>query len=223
MQNLLHLIQYFILLFMNTLERLGIIPVNFATLTAFLGKYKSPGDKVSNLEKTGELIRLKKGMYVVSPKVHGQYVSKELVANHLYGPSYVSLESALSYYKIIPERTYSVRSLTLKRSRKFSTSLGDFEYLTADKEYFDIGVVVEIIDNQYAFLIASPEKALCDLIIATSRIRIQSVKAMRTYLEEDLRVDISSLENFDKKIVEQCIQMGKKKTELTQLYKLLEQ
>ena len=208
---------------MSTLKQLGIIPVDFATLSALLEKYKSPRDKVSALEKAGELIRLKKGMYVVSSKVHGHYVSKELIANHLYGPSYVSLESALSYYKIIPERTYSVRSMTLKRSRRFSTSLGDFEYLTADKEYFDIGVVVEIMDNQYAFLIASPEKALCDLIVATSRIRIQSVKAMRTYLEEDLRLDLSSLENFDKAIVEQCIQTGKKKIELTQLYKLLEQ
>jgi predicted transcriptional regulator of viral defense system len=208
---------------MGTLEQFGIIPVDFATLSAFLGKYKSPGDKVSNLEKVGELIRLKKGMYVVSPKVHGHYISKELVANHLYGPSYVSLESALSYYKIIPERTYSVRSMVLKRSRKFSTSLGNFEYLTADKEYFNIGVAVEIIDNQYAFLIASPEKALCDLIIATPRIRIQSVKAMRTYLEEDLRADFSALENFDKKIIEQCIEVGKKKIELTQLYKVLEQ
>lgn len=208
---------------MNILEQFGIVPVDFATLSTILSGYNYPKDKVANLEKSGDLIRLKKGMYVVSPKVHNLYVSKELIANHIYGPSYVSLESALTYHKLIPERTYSMGSMTTKRSRQFSTSLGNFYYVTTEKDYFDIGVILEIKDNRYAFLIATPEKALCDIITTTPRLRIQSVKAMQIFLEEDLRIDLHSLENFNIDIINQCIQKGRKKNELTQLYKLLRQ
>lgn len=206
---------------MDALEKFGIIPVNFSTLIDALGNYKYPKDKVSSLEKEGSLIRLKKGMFVVSPKIHHQTLSKELVANHLYGPSYISFESALSYYRLIPERVYSMRSMTIKRARGFSTPLGNFEYITARKEYYKIGINQKVKDKQYAFLIASPEKALCDLIVATPLLRIQSVKAMQTYMEEDLRIDLQEIENFDTEIIRLCINTGKKKTELTQLYKLL--
>jgi len=205
------------------LEQFGIIPVNYATIVSALAGYKYPKDKISSLEKAGDLIRLKKGMFVVSPKIHNQPVSKELIANHLYGPSYISFESALSFYNFIPERVHTMRSMTIKRGRKFSTPLGNFEYTSSDTKYFNTGIHQEIIDNKYAYLIASREKALCDIIIATSHLRIQSVKAMQEYLEEDLRIDFSAIENCNLDIIKQCIEFGKKKTELTQLYKLLRQ
>lgn len=203
------------------LKQFGIIPVNFGTLVSALGNYKFPKDKISNLEKTGNLIRLKKGMFVVSPKIHNQSISKELIANHIYGPSYISFEHALSFYGLIPERVYTIRSMTIKRGRKFSTPLGNFEYTNAKKEYFEIGIHQEIIDDKYAFLIASREKALCDIIVATHHLRIQSVKAMQEYLEEDLRIDFSTVGNYNLEIIKQCIEFGKKKNELTQFYKLL--
>ncbi|MDP3643299.1 MAG: hypothetical protein Q8S54_08945, partial [Bacteroidota bacterium] len=89
---------------MNVLEQFGIVPIDFITLVAVLGEYRYPGDKVSKMEKKGELIRLKKGLFVVSPNIHRMTISKELIANHLYGPSYISCENALSFYKLIPER-----------------------------------------------------------------------------------------------------------------------
>ncbi len=203
------------------LEQFGIIPISFATLVSTLDGYKFPKDKISNLEKAGDLIRLKKGMFVVSPKLQNQPLSKELIANHLYGPSYISFESALSYYNFIPERVHIIRSMTLKRGRRFSTPLGNFEYTKAKNEYFKIGIHQEIIDNKYAYLIASPEKALCDMIVATPHLRIQSGKAMQEYLEQDLRIDLSSIKDYNTEIIKQCITFGKKKMELTQLYKLL--
>jgi len=208
---------------MNELKKFGIIPIDFSTLTNAFVHYKFPKDKVSSLEKSGKLIRLKKGMFVVSANIHDQALSKELIANHLYGPSYISFESALSFYRLIPERVHIMRSMTTKRARNFSTPLGDFEYVSSKNEYFQIGIHQEIIDNKYAYLIASPEKALCDLIVATPWLRIQSVKAMQTYLDENLRLDFVDIENFDLEIIKQCIAVGKKKNELTQLYKLLEQ
>ncbi len=208
---------------MNPLESFGIVPVDFSTLTTIFTGHKFPKDKVVHLEKGGELIRLKKGMYLVSSKIHRQNISMELIANHLYGPSYVSLESALSYYGLIPERVHSIRSMTLKRSREFITPVGNFEYIKAATSYFKIGIHQKNINDSYVFLIAGPEKALCDLIINTSGLRIQSPKAMRIYLEDDLRVDFSYLMNFDLEIIKSCIETGKKKNELKHLYKLMKQ
>lgn len=207
---------------MNVLEQFGIIPIDFEALETVLTEYKYPKDKVSRMEKNGELLRIKKGLFVVSPEIHRMTISKELIANHLYGPSYLSLESALSFYKLIPERVHTVRSMTSKRSKSYTTPLGIFDYVSAPKEYFQVGIRQEIVNERFAFLIASPEKAICDLIVATSGLRIQSVKAMQIYLEEDMRIDLSAIENFDLQIVRQCIDSGRKKTELKQLYKLLQ-
>ncbi len=208
---------------MNPLETLGIVPVDFSTLATIFNGYAFPKDKMVHLEKSGELIRLKKGIYVVSSRIHRQNISRELIANHLYGPSYVSLESALSFYGLIPERVHSIRSITLKRGREFITPFGNFEYIKAGTSYFRIGIHQKKIDNRYVFMIASPEKALCDLVINTSGLRVQSPKAMRVYLEDDLRMDFSDLLNFDLEIIKACIETGRKKNELTHLYKSLKQ
>ena len=207
---------------MKLLEQFGNIPVNSAVLTTVLSEYRSPGDKIAALEKSGNLLRLKRGLFVVSPHVSGQTISLELAANHLLGPSYVSLESALSFYGLIPERVYAVRSVTTKRAKKYFTPLGVFDYVTIPESYFPIGISQKIVDNQYAFLIAKPAKAVCDMLVATPNLRLQSAKAMQDYLTEDLRIDFDVAKSFDKTIVNQCIKVGKNKTELKQLLKFLE-
>ena len=204
---------------MDFVSYLSNIPVNSAVLKTLLSHLKYPKNKITDLEKSGELIRLKKDLYVSSKS----NISKELIANHLYGISYISLETALSHYGMIPERVYSVRSVTTKRSKKFSTPLGIFDYVIVPEDYYSIGIRMEIVENKYAFLIAEPTKAICDMIVATSNLRLQSVKAMQAYLEEDLRLDFSEFMILDRDIVRQCIETGKKKTELIQLLKFLEQ
>ena len=199
------------------ISSLNNIPVNSAVLKVFLSNLKYPKNKISNLEKSDVLIRLKKDLYV-NKNVE---ISKELIANHLYGISYVSLETALAYYGMIPERVYAVRSVTTKRAKAFSTPLGNFEYKTVSADYFSIGLRQEIIENRYAFLIAEPTKAVCDMIVATPNLRLQSVKAMQNYLEEDLRIDFDVLQNVNTGIIRQCIEMGRKKMELTYLLKFL--
>jgi hypothetical protein len=207
---------------MERLKNLGVIPVNKDVLYSLFNDLKQPKDKLSELERKGIIIRVKRNLYVVSPKVHHQIISTELVANHLYRPSYVSLESALAYYGLIPERVYAMRSVCLTLYKQYNTPLGYFEYVKVPEKYYPIGVSEEIIDNAYAFLIASPEKALCDKIVTTQNLRLQSVKAMQAFLEEDLRFEMAALASFHLDIVEKCIEFGKKKTELTQLLKLLQ-
>ena len=204
------------------LNQFGIIPFDTAALKAALDDYKSPKDKITTLEQSGLLIRLKRGLFVVSPMVHSQPLSKELIANHIYGPSYISLQTALSFYGLIPERVHTVCSMTTKRSSSFINPLGNFDYITVPAAYFAIGIRQEIVNNNYAYLIATPEKALCDMIVETKGLKLQSIKAMQNYLEEDLRIDLSIIEHYDIDIINQCMELGSKKRELTLLYKLLQ-
>ena len=204
------------------LNQFGIIPIYTAALKAALDDYKSPKDKITTLEQSGLLIRLKRGLFVVAPMVHSQPLSKELIANHIYGPSYISLQTALSFYGLIPERVHTVCSMTTKRSSSFINPLGNFDYITVPAAYFAIGIRQEIVNNNYAYLIATPEKALCDMIVETKGLKLQSIKAIQNYLEEDLRVDLSIIEHYDVDIIYQCMELGSKKRELTLLYKLLQ-
>ncbi|GAB6118888.1 type IV toxin-antitoxin system AbiEi family antitoxin domain-containing protein [Dysgonomonas termitidis] len=207
---------------MEELEQLGIIPVDYAVLRSLFSDYRSPRNKIANLEQAEKIIRLKRGVYVVSPKVSKQLLSVELVANHIYGPSYVSMESALHYYGLIPEQVYTIRSITPNRSKYFENQIGRFEYITVNENYYSIGIKQQTVENKYTFLIATPEKALCDMISVTPRLRIQSEKAFVAYLEEDLRLEMSALENMNMRIVKECINTGKKKGVLELLLKLLQ-
>lgn len=220
-QNSLYLFQTYNC-YMEKLEQIGIIPVDYAILRSLYSDYNFPRNKIANLEQEGKIIRLKRGIYVVSPKVSKHLLSVELIANHIYGPSYVSLESALRYYGLIPEQVFTVRSVTTNRSRKFENKIGNFEYITVDENYFPIGITQQTVDNKYTFLIASPEKALCDMITLTPRIRLQSVKALKIYLEDDLRFDMASLEKMNADIIRKCSEVGKKKDILKLLLKLLQ-
>jgi len=202
------------------LKNIGVIPVNTDILYSLYSDLNHPDKKLIELERKGLVIRVKKNLYVVSQKVHDQKISRELVANHLYRPSYVSLETALAFYGLIPERVYSVRSVCTKLHKKYDTPLGNFEFIKMPENYFSIGIRQEIVENQYAFLIATPTKAICDMIVATPNLRLQSVRAMQNYLTEDLRIDIDALQTLDKEIVRQCVEVGRKKTELKLLYEL---
>jgi hypothetical protein len=162
-------------------------------------------------------------MYVPSPGVSGELLSLELVANHLYGPSYVSMESALRYYGLIPEKVQTVRSVVAGRTKSFENSLAVFQYTHVDSEYYPIGIDQQKANDKYTFLIASPEKALCDMIVATPRLYFQSVKSVGVYLEEDLRFEMEALSGMDTAIIEQCATAGKKNKSLEYLLKFMQQ
>lgn len=206
---------------MINLDQIRNTPVDYATLVTLLRDYRFPKDKIAAMEKQQQLIRIKKGLFVVAQQEGTSPISRELIANHLYGPSYVSLESALSYHNLIPERVYRVRSVTMKRFKMYDTPLGVFEYRTVSPEYFSIGIQQQVTQGNTAFLIASPEKALCDLIVLSSGLRLQSSKAVKIYLEENLRIDLFENRSWNTEIISQCMEVGKKKIALSQLLKLL--
>ena len=112
---------------MEELKQFGVIPVDVAALETVFSSYSFPQKKITTLEQTGKLIRLKRGLYVVAPGVSGRILSEELIANHLYGASYVSMETALRYYGQIPENVYTVTSMTLKLTKYYENSVGKFD------------------------------------------------------------------------------------------------
>jgi len=189
------------------------VPVTYDYLTEQYKAYRSPNDKLSRLAKGGELIRLKKGLYLPAEREGQRLAPAELIANLLLGPSYVSLETALSFYGMIPERVYTTRSVTTKRSKSFQTPVGRFEYFTVNHRYFSIGVR-SIVRDGVAFLMASPEKAICDMIVKTAGLKIQSLKAMREYIEEDLRIDLAEVMPMDSSIFSEVLDVGVKRREI---------
>lgn len=202
------------------LEHIGNIPVSTSAVASLFPEMKAGNQKVRNLEAAGQIIRLKKGLYVVSPKVSRVALSTELIANHLYAPSYVSKQTALRYYGLIPEAVFTTQSMTVKHSRNFDTPVGRFEYQSIAREAFSIGITY-INKQSYSFLIATPEKALCDMIANSPKVNLRYLKDVEIYLEEDIRMDIEDFRNMDVTIFEQYAQAGKKAKSVTTLIKYL--
>lgn len=205
----------------NELKMLGNIPIDSGVLRSLYADCKSPNMKISNLEKKGILIRLKRGMYVVSPEISGKQPSLELIANHIYGPSYVSLHYALRHYGLIPERVYMLTSVTTRHTRQFENSLATFSYRGVSKEYFPIGIKREE-EEDISYLIATPEKALCDMLMAEKHVPDQSVTSLEMFFEEDMRINVDDLRQMDLKIIRACMENGNKKNTLMNLLKLIE-
>ena len=202
------------------LSEIGIIPVTTSIIESLYPELKSANKKVTWLEKQRIIIRLKRGLYVVNPEYSGKTLSSELVANHLYAPSYISMSTALRYYGLIPEAVYVHQSMTVKHSRSFQTPVGYYDYKHISKEAFPIGVRSMYKDN-YAFLIASPEKALCDLIANSSKVILRYMKDVEAYLEQDIRMDMDEFYNMDANIFEEYINVGKKADSISTLLKFL--
>ena len=178
------------------LEPLSEAPFPMEVLSDFLKEYSYPGFKAHMMVKEGKLIRLKRGWFCVNPKYSKKSINHGVVANVLYeGPSYVSIESALSYYGLIPERTMGMTSVVTGRSKTFRTPIGWFSYKSIPEDLFPIGV--RSVDG---YLMASPEKALCDYLYTRKDLRIYSPKTLASYLEEDVRFDFDSFENHDPQI-----------------------
>ena len=200
---------------------LGNVPVGIEVLQSLYKDYQSPNMHISMLEKKGLLIRLKRGLYAVSPEISGKELPVGLIANHLYGPSYVSLHWALRFYGLIPERIDTVTSITTRHTREFENSLGRFTFRGVSKEYFPIGIKSQE-DAGLNFLLASPEKALCDMLLQEKYVPDQSISRLEIFFEEDMRIDVEDLKQMDGSIIRQCMEAGNKKQILANLMKLIE-
>ena len=202
------------------LSEIGTIPVTTSIIESLYPELKSANKKVTWLEKQGVIIRLKRGLYVVNPEHSGKTLSSELIANHLYTPSYISMSTALRYYGLIPEAVYVHQSMTVKHPRSFQTPVGNYDYKYISREAFSIGVR-SMHKGDYAFLIASPEKALCDLIANSSKVNLRYMKDVEIYLEQDIRMDMDEFYKMDETIFKDYIKVGKKADSISRLLKFM--
>ncbi len=200
---------------------LGEIPLSRQLILGLLEDYKRPNDKISEWVRSGELINLRRGLYIPGPKSDLPKPEPFLIANHLRGPSYVSLESALSYRGLIPERVYEITSVTLKSKKIYKTLVGKFSYQFLPTPYYSFGIESVSINPTQTVLIASLEKAICDKLILTSGINLRSVKQTKDLLIEDLRMDENLLKQIDVKIIRSWLKDAPKKNSIEMLIKTL--
>ncbi len=112
-------------------------------------------------EKKNNVIQLKKGLYCFSDSTLP--FQREVIANRLVSPSYISLEFALSRYGLIPEFGGAITSITTKKPQHFQTELGAFSYRHVTLSLFD-GFIEERLPSGLAYLMAKPEKAVLDFL-----------------------------------------------------------
>ena len=165
--------------------------IDYLFLMDCLSSYKRPRDKLTRLLKSGDIIRAKKSLYVFGKEYRLRPYSLEILANLIYGPSYVSLEYALSFYGLIPERVDRVTSICSKRNKLFYTDVGTFSYQYLHPSKYYVGITLLSVDENSHFLIATKEKALADLIAREKKMISESDVSL--YLTESLRIDQSEL------------------------------
>lgn len=165
--------------------------LDYGLLMACLEGYKAPHRKITGLLRAGDLIRVKKGLYVLGEAHRTEPVCREMLANLIFGPSYISQEYALQFYDLIPERVELMTSMATKRNKYFATPLGDFAYAYLNQSRFTLGVEWVALREDAHVLMASPEKALADCV--AKQTSIKKIADMRVHLLENMRIDETSL------------------------------
>lgn len=161
--------------------------------------YSDPLGKIHREAKKGNLYQVIKGLYETDQKVSGH-----LLAGVIYGPSYLSFEYALAFHGLIPERVYTFTSATYNKNKRknYSNVFGMYTYRDVPKKAFPLEVV-GVISGDYSYVMATPEKALCDtLYIKPPQ---TSMKRLKELMFDDMRIEEDDFYKLDvEKIVSLC-------------------
>lgn len=155
--------------FKKKVIKFPVIPA--ADLLLFEGKWQAARNQLNRWLKKGLLIKLRRGLYILNENDRKINPSSRYLANQLCFPSYVSLEYALGFYGLIPERVRDITSVTTKKTIRFTNIMGTFTYQHIKIEAFR-GYEVVKDENGFNVFIASPEKAVIDfLYLSLDRIK----------------------------------------------------
>jgi hypothetical protein len=154
-----------------------------------LREYASPKAKLTHMVQSREIVRVRRGLYI---KPGDTAVSLKTLANKIYGPSYISFEYALAYHGLIPERAITITSASLGKNKNklFTTPLSVFSYQSVQPSVYPYGIL-RLEEHGSPFLIASKEKALCDLL--ANRGQVSTMRAFEALLDTDVRIDHDEL------------------------------
>lgn len=176
--------------------------LDYLLLKDSLKGYEFPRAKITTLLKNKTLIRVKKGLYVFGEAWAKKPMVKEVLANLIYGPSSISLEYALSFYGFIPERVETLTSITNKRDKVFDTPVGRFSYRYLHPDKYPIGITQITLAPTHSILMATPEKALADLLLLSpSKLSFKERPALEDFLLNDLRIDPAKLFTLDPQLL----------------------
>ena len=162
-------------------------------------EYSNIYNKIVYEEINNNIIKLKRGLYETNKDA-----DPFTIANVLLSPSYISFETALAYYGMIPERVYAIKSATFKKNKKkeYKNSFGLFLYQDVNPNAYPYDINQIEIDGTKV-MIASKEKALLDLLSVISP--RNNKKELIDLLFEDLRIDEVLFDELDKnKIIKLC-------------------
>lgn len=206
----------------DTIRNFAGQPLTRQILMDLLKDYKRPFDKIGELVRQKVLIQVKRGIFIPGPALNIPQPEPFLLANHIAGPSYVSLEAALSHWRMIPEQVYEITSVTTRRSKTYDTPAGRFTYKHLPLPYYSFGQQsMELAKNQVA-LVATPEKALCDKIVITSGLLFRSAVQLMAWLTEDMRINRDALRALRLGMIREWLNSAPKKDSLQLLVKILE-
>lgn len=186
----------------NLLEQLKTLPHFSKSTVTQLGLQKGLKNStintyISRFLRYKEIIPLKNGLYVTADffeKNRADISYSFYLANIIRTPSYVSSWTALQYYNLTTEAIRSITSVTLKVTKEYQTKAGNFAYQTIDKKLFTNFTLAK---GKFDFYIASPSKALFDLLYFRTN-QFKSVRPeMVKGLIEDLRIDIDEMDKTE--------------------------
>lgn len=192
--------------------------LDYAYLLEQVKDYQSPKAKITTMIKSGEIIRVRRGLYVPG---RGKSYSLKTLANRIYGPSYISFEYALSYYNLIPEKVTTMISASLAKNKRkeFRTPVGTFVYQSVAPGLYPYGVTRREEEGS-PFLIATREKAICDTL---SKLKGHTHRSsLEELLYEDLRMEEEDILSLSLSDIEFLVPLYRKKL-LTDLLAYLRQ
>lgn len=174
---------------------------DYQMLLNSLKEYKKPRDKITRLLAASKIIRVKKGLYIFGEEHRKSSVSREVLANMIYGPSYISKEYALAFYGLIPKKENAVTSMTTVKNKLFDTPLGIFSYKYLETKKYACGIHSMQLDSVRYCLFASKEKALADLVAGLKTIATE--KELHGYLTQTLQIRDEEIKNLDHQLLKQ--------------------
>jgi len=155
----------------------------------FDGSRNSVNGIVKRAIASGEILHIHRGVYCLAGKYNRHVLDRNVFANLIYGPSYISMETALSIHGWIPEAVHSVISVSRNRAKSFETPLGVFDYMQVKQRPLFSGVErMETGEKALTYFVAKPLKALADYV-ASHRKDWTGMEP----LEESLRIEPESL------------------------------
>ncbi|MCU0489365.1 MAG: hypothetical protein MUE67_10485 [Anaerolineales bacterium] len=178
--------------FERLLELVGEEPV-FETALLLAGKVNPDSVRLqlTRWTKSGRLYQLRRGLYAIAPPYQKVKPHPFLIANHMQRASYVSGQSALAFYGLIPDTVQATLSVTAGRPERLETPLGIFEFRHIKPELlrgYRMAALHGPNTAEQNALVATPEKALLDLVY------LQPGGDQPTYLRE---LRLQNLEQLD--------------------------